>query len=123
MPNTLYEGEKWDKTKKVIKTGYDKTKKHLKKNWREYALGAAVAGSLASSGTNIYQRMKSKTQQEPDITKSKVPKPPPTPTPTPLVVKTPNKPKPKPIIVTKINKPLKRSIVDQFKNDVVKDMV
>ena len=92
MPNTLYEGEKWDKTKKVIKTGYDKTKKHLKKNWREYALGAAVAGSLASSGTNIYQRMKSKTQPEPDITKSKVPKPP--PTPTPLVVKTPNKSKP-----------------------------
>ena len=119
MPNTLYEGEKWDKTKKVIKTGYDKTKKHLKKNWREYALGAAVAGSLASSGTNIYQRMKSKTQPEPDITKSKVPKPP----PTPLVVKTPNKPKPKPIIVTKINKPLKRSIVDQFKNDDVVKMV
>jgi len=40
MSDVIYEGEKWDQTKKAIKTGYDKTKKHLKKNWREYALGA-----------------------------------------------------------------------------------
>ena len=46
MPNTLYEGEKWDKTKKVIKTGYDKTKKHLSKLHTGKKLSEFAQGKL-----------------------------------------------------------------------------
>jgi len=54
----LNENEIIDKTKKKLKEYYndkrlDKTKEHLKKNWKKYALGAALVAAPEIAGATI----------------------------------------------------------------------